>query len=135
MGLSFYNGFSPKQRLKALAYYKKEIAEGRRTLVKICQGCGQTDGLIMAHSEDYSEPFGEHIGAYTFCYRCHIMLHCRYRSPLAWDDYKRGLREGAVWTPMHWPNFAEIQATIAGDSKPKGFGNPRPTLIFDSMGI
>jgi hypothetical protein len=53
-----------------------------------CDACGQTEGPIDAHSEDYSEPFGDHIGEHALCYRCHMAIHTREKNPEAWAIYK-----------------------------------------------
>jgi hypothetical protein len=134
--MNFYNGFSPAQRVKALNWSKAERAEGKRKLkADKCMACGQTHGLIQFHSEDYSEPFGPHIGAYEFCYRCHIVLHCRHRNPIGWERYKMLLRFGFSWVPMSTPNFQRIQSTLNGTEKPVSQGEPRDNLIFDEMKI
>jgi hypothetical protein len=39
---------------------------------------------IEAHSEDYSEPFGDHIGAYGLCRGCHVMIHRWFQNPADW---------------------------------------------------
>ena len=62
-----YNGFSPVQRVQALRWLKGEYAARRRQRPTSCDGCGQTEGIIQAHSEDYGQPFGDHIGAFGFC--------------------------------------------------------------------
>tara|TARA_R100000773_G_scaffold36307_1_gene31302 strand:- start:1602 stop:1847 length:246 start_codon:yes stop_codon:yes gene_type:complete len=78
-----YNGFTPKERTDAFIWLKGEYASGRREKGKVCDACGQTKGIVEDHSEDYSYPYGDHIGKYTFCYRCHMMIHCRFRNRLA----------------------------------------------------
>ena len=94
-----YNGFSPAQRARALSWLKREYAAGRRSPPTTCDGCGRTEGIIEAHSEDYSQPFGDHIGRYGFCYRCHMMLHSRVRAPEAWARYKAELDCSAYRMP------------------------------------
>lgn len=134
--MNSYNGFSPTQRMKALHWSRAERAAGRRKpAAEKCMACGQTQGLIQFHSEDYSEPFGPHIGAYEFCYRCHIVLHCRHRNPAGWERYKLQLRFGWTWAPMHSQDFQRILATLRGDEKPIHQGEPRDNLVFDEMGI
>jgi hypothetical protein len=51
-----YNGFTSSERDRAFAWYKGELAAGRRHRPTVCDVCGQTDGVIEAHSEDYSGP-------------------------------------------------------------------------------
>jgi hypothetical protein len=43
-------------------WLEREYAAGRRARPIMCDACGQADGPIDAHSEDYSAPFGDHIG-------------------------------------------------------------------------
>jgi hypothetical protein len=75
-----YNGFSAAQRQRALAWVKKQYAAGTRQRPTRCDACSQDRGIIERHSEDYSEPFGDHIGAYALCFTCHMMVHARRRS-------------------------------------------------------
>ena len=107
--MNSYNGFEPKQRLKALRWIKKEMAEGRREpQPNTCDGCGGTDGFMEWHSEDYSEPFGDHIGQYGLCYQCHMMLHCRFRNPKKFIDYIRYIVDGYRPKPYmsrNWERF------------------------------
>jgi len=100
-----YNGFTPKERTDAFIWLKGEYASGRREKGKVCDACGQTKGIVEDHSEDYSYPYGDHIGKYTFCYRCHMMIHCRFRNRLAWSKYKDDIREGKRFEPFYTRNF------------------------------
>lgn len=92
--MNSYNGFSPAQRSRALRWLNAEYAAGRRTRPERCDACGQTAGALQAHSEDYSEPFGAHIGEHGLCYVCHMMIHCRFSAPGPWERYRRHVRSG-----------------------------------------
>lgn len=108
--MNSYNGFSPTQRMKALRWLKVEYAAGRRHPPVRCDVCGQTDGHIEAHSEDYSEPFGDNIGRWGLCYRCHMILHCRFRSPEAFRQYQEILASGKRFVAVRsraWGAFAK----------------------------
>lgn len=132
--MNWYNGFSPEQRSRALAWLKKRQAAGLFPAAATkCMATGQTAGIIDFHSEDYSEPFGPHIGAFQFCYRTHMMIHCRFKSPEAWARYLDLLRRGAVWRPCKTRDFGLIRRFLAGGGDPDGFGPPRRDLIFDRM--
>ena len=89
-----YNGFPGAQRIRARKWLNAEYAAGRRQRPTRCDACTQTAGLIQAHSEDYSSPFGDHIGAYGLCYVCHMMIHCRFRAPGVWRRYQDRVRSG-----------------------------------------
>jgi hypothetical protein len=94
-----YNGFTAWQRQTAFNWLKAEYAAGRRAKPVVCDGCGQDQGIISAHSEDYSAPFGDHIGQYGFCATCHRQVHCRFRNPLAWQAYRDAVRYRAAAGP------------------------------------
>lgn len=98
--MNSYNGFTPAQRTAALRWLNGEYAAGRRVRPTSCQVCGQTEGLIEAHSEDYSgPPYGDNIGAFGLCYRCHMMIHCRFSAPMAFDAYVQSVEDGVLWPP------------------------------------
>lgn len=107
--MSPYNGFPAVQRLRALRWANKRYADGTRQRATICDACGQTAGLLDRHSEDYSEPFGEHIGAFALCVICHLMVHCRFRSRPAWVLYCKAVAMGATFPAMLTRNFGAIR--------------------------
>ena len=112
--MNSYNGFLPAQRNRALRWIKAEYAAGRRQRHTVCQGCGQDRGVIGGHSEDYSEPFGDHIGAYGLCYTCHMMVHNRFQHPGAWDRYRAAVRKGLMFEPFRTRNFGKFCALFLG---------------------
>jgi hypothetical protein len=95
-----------------------EQAAGRRVTPGECDACGQTEGLIERHSEDYSAPFGDHIGRHGLCYTCHMMVHCRVRSPEAWRPYRDAVRAGAVFKPFHGRAFNAFAAAFLRGTLP-----------------
>src|SRR5713101_2248752 len=96
--------------MRALRWLKLEYAARRRHPPTTCDGCGQIEGVIEAHSEDYSQPFGDHIGRFGFCYRCHMMLHNRLRVPEAWERYKAEIAAGVVFKPFFVRNWYGFRA-------------------------
>src|SRR5947209_5839986 len=92
--LSAYNGFTHKERMEALAWVRREVKSGRRVHPKVCQVCGQTEA-VNGHSEDYSQPFGDHIGAFSLCQCCHLMVHFRFQHRERWETYRALIRSGA----------------------------------------
>jgi hypothetical protein len=112
--LNSYNGFEPGQRYRALRWLKGEVAAGHRRPPEVCEACGQTEGIVEAHSEDYSAPFGDHIGAYGFCYVCHMMLHCRHHDRARWDRYRQIIREGYRAPAPQGRAWGAVKAILSG---------------------
>ncbi len=131
--MNSYNGFSPKQRYRALDWLKAEYKAGRRHRPRVCDACGQTEGVIEPHSEDYSEPFGDHIGAFGLCYRCHMMIHCRFRNRQVWDAYRQAVREGKRFQALHTRNFPEVGKQLRGEAVPFEVGPPPTRLVLDEI--
>lgn len=133
--LSTYNGFGGKIREKSFRWMKREIEAGRVLPPSRCQdGCGETRGWHDYHTEDYSRPFGPHIYAYELCFRCHMMLHSRFRQPDAWRRYIDQLEAGAAYEPLM--SRREINAIwIPGwIDRPVSWGEPRgPRTFFRSL--
>ena len=104
--MNSYNGFTPKQRYAALAWLKDQHKQGLREMEPTqCEVCGQTHGKLMYHSEDYSYPFGDHIGAYALCYTCHMMIHCRFRNKAAWNIYIQSLKQNKLFEPFYFNDW------------------------------
>jgi hypothetical protein len=137
-----YNGFSPRARRAALTWLKREYAAGRRTPPTVCDACGQHEGVIDAHSEDYSTPFGDHIGRYALCYRCHMAVHCRFgRGWRQWDVYRRLIAAGAVLRPFYTRSFGRFAAEHLVPANPSAalrravvrWHQPPPRLILQEI--
>lgn len=100
-----YNGFSSEQRYRALHWLNAQYKLGARERPTSCEACGQARGIFDAHSEDYSEPFGAQTGRFGLCYRCHMMIHLRWRFPRAWDRYRERVSEGSYMTAFLGRSF------------------------------
>ncbi len=109
-----YNGFTGSQRMRALRWLQAEWSAGRRRRPTRCDVCLQEHGAIEAHSEDYSEPYGDHIGRWGLCYRCHMALHCRFRNVESFDKYSLYLSKGWRGQPMR-RNFPQFIREHAGE--------------------
>jgi hypothetical protein len=105
-----YNGFTGSQRTKAQGWLNRNWAAGTFARPDRCCACDQTEGVIDAHAEDYSEPFtyGK-LMRYPLCFVCHMMVHCRHRDPKRWALYCRLIGEG--WMPPAYltRNFPRFQ--------------------------
>ncbi len=90
-----YNGFLGPQRDRAQRWLNKEWSAGRLARPSECVACGQTEGIIQAHAEDYSEPFRAGVtDGFHLCIICHAMVHARTRSPKAWSKYRAMIEAG-----------------------------------------
>lgn len=99
--MNWYNGFSPKCRLIAFAWYKSALSSGEIEKPTECMACRSTK-KVQGHSEDYSEPFGKHIGKYHLCWRCHMWVHKRFTNQEGWERYKRSLAFPAVFREIEY---------------------------------
>jgi hypothetical protein len=131
--MNSYNGFSPRQRNRALRWLHKQYAAGRRTRPTQCDACGQTRGIVEHHSEDYSEPFGDHIAAFALCYRCHMMVHCRFRYPPAWRRYREAVAAGRTFEPIYARNFPEFARQLRGQDIPFTERAPPGRTVLDAI--
>lgn len=103
-----YNGFTAGRRQQAYNWLKLRISEGARASASApCDACGQTEGRFDLHSENYAAPYGPHIGEFTLCYPCHMMVHCRHRDAARFNAYAYMAQQGHCLAnpPQSWPVF------------------------------
>ena len=132
--MNWYNGFSPQQRARAGAWVRGQIDSGAVPRPARCLACGQAEGVLDYHTEDYSEPFGPHIYAYPLCYICHIMLHCRSKDERQWNDYKAKVRAGYRMPAMHARHFWKMLAAVKTGNGWKRVNAPMEVTLLDSLG-
>ena len=105
-----YNGFSAAQRQKSQNWLNQQWRSGALPRPCKCIACGQDKGIIDAHAEDYSEPFAaEKTDQYHLCFRCHMMVHCRFKNPGAWHNYKFSIMQGIRFKPFYSRNFPKFK--------------------------
>jgi len=109
-----YNGFSGTERMKAYRFLMAEVSEGRRSLPTRCDSCLAENCLIQPHSEDYSIPYGANVGRWGLCYRCHMILHCRFSNPHAWVNYCSVLKSGRRFDPFQKQSWGQFVAQHLG---------------------
>ena len=120
-----YNGFPSHIRSRAGVFRKRMIYELRIPKTPpACLACGQTEGAMCYHTEDYSEPHGPHTVAFEICYACHMMIHCRHRGRERWIEYCNGVLEGFTYTPIIGWNFKKFCAVYLSRK-----GLPDPIVI------
>ena len=107
-GQGWYNGYTPNERGKVGRWQNKQYAAGFPRASE-CDSCGQTEGLLFHHCEDYGEPYGAHIWKFPLCYRCHIMLHCRFFAGDAFLGYTKLVEAGYQFSPMFKMDFGALK--------------------------
>jgi hypothetical protein len=125
--LKAYNGFTPTQRNRAQAWLNKQWSAGAFNRPCRCVACGQTEGRIDAHAEDYSEPFAEHkTDAFHLCFICHMWVHCRFNNLFGWQRYKRAISSGIRYA-ARGQSFPAFKSAFLEEGWPEpAFVGPAP---------
>ncbi|MFD1145958.1 hypothetical protein [Saccharothrix hoggarensis] len=97
MGLSTYNGFSGRQREQVQRWLNEQWDSGELPRPSVCVACGQIEGIIDGHLENYDEP----TSYVDLCVTCHLLLHMRFRRAAAWLRYRERVAAGWQAPPMH----------------------------------
>lgn len=101
-----YNGFTPKQRIEGDKIIKQAIKDGvLKSLDEcVCVVCGQNEGIRHYHCEDYS-PQNILNDAKCLCWRCHMILHSRFKYPNEAKKYFEEVKQGKRYKPVYKNNF------------------------------
>lgn len=95
-----YNGFSGKQRELAGKWLNEQWSTGAIPKPSGCCVCGQTNGVIHAHSEDYSLPFmAGKTDKYPVCFNCHMIIHCKKHNQALYEKYQYLILTGTQFLP------------------------------------
>lgn len=129
-----YNGFSESQRQKAQRWLRREIELRHIPKPTRCQNCGQAEGVIQYHAEDFNEPFGAHLYQYQLCYVCKMMLFCRFRCRKAFNRYCDDLRKGKNFIPFVVPSWDRFKNLFLDNTCVFTMGPARSKLLYDTMG-
>jgi len=70
-----------------------------------CEYCSQDQGIRQWHNEDYDKP----LEVICLCWRCHMMLHSRFRAPAQFEAYLDGLAQGKKWPPVFSNDFGILE--------------------------
>jgi hypothetical protein len=130
--MNSYNGFSGAQRARAQRWLTEMWGRGILPRPCRCVACGQENGIIDAHTEDYSEPFrAGKTDEWPLCFRCHMMLHCRFSHPDAWARYRAQIAGGMRFAPMVERNFYRFRADhlFGATSVPFTVHEPREDIL------
>jgi hypothetical protein len=131
-----YNGFSGRQRSRAQTWLNRQWKAGALARPMQCVACGQSMGIIDAHAEDYSEPFAAgKTDQYHLCFTCHMMVHCRFGNPEAWQYYKSVIRRGGRFAPSYERDIGGLCARHlkARRPVPDEQGKPPDRSILDDI--
>lgn len=136
--LKTYNGFDHYARMKAGAWQNRHYAAGTLARPTACCACGQTQGAIIHHCEDYSEPFTvAKTCKYPLCYRCHTAVHCRFKSPAMWLRYRAAINAGVRYAAIPGNSFARwcAEHPRSGDNwpTPEHTGAPPAWRVLDEI--
>lgn len=111
-----YNGFTGAQRLRAQRWLTEMWSAGRLQRPVECCACGQREGALDAHAEDYSEPFAPgKTDEFHLCFRCHMMVHNRFAVPAAFEHYRVCVAGGIRFEAMlrrNWWLFRAQHLTV-----------------------
>ncbi|MBH0778807.1 hypothetical protein [Nocardia bovistercoris] len=119
--MSAYNGFSGEYRNQVQARLEDKWSSGEWPRPAECTVCGQAEGAIHGHLEDYSRP-----ETYVpLCITCHLILHMRYREPSMWEAYTRWIRDGYRPDPQtQKAGFMAVKTRFSGCSPSVWPGEP-----------
>lgn len=100
--MDHYNGYTPFERNRKLrALHKAYPGRSHPYYLGACHMCGDPHSPVAPHGEDYSEPYKwERPAVFALCATCHGRLHKRFKSPFAWEAYKRHLRRGGYGSDL-----------------------------------
>lgn len=127
-----YNGYTPAERTAAGQWIKQQRARGLRAPHTTCQVCHRRGGTVKGHSENYSAPYGPHIGEHGLCYPCHMAVHARFKHPDAFQRYAHHMREGRQYPDT--ANYTEwIRLFLAQRHMPPVINPPRDTTWLDTL--
>jgi hypothetical protein len=74
-----YKGYTPAQRMAVCPLLDEARADGRLPEPNKCSTCGQTEGSIGYHSDDYAhETLIENTR--VLCYSCHMVHHIYHNN-------------------------------------------------------
>lgn len=119
--MSPYNGFTEAQRNEAQKWLNEQWNSGAFDRPHKCCACGQTEGVLDAHAEDYSKPYQQgKTDQYHLCFTCHMMVHCRHRAPAEWKAYKANVLSGIRYAPHYSRNWMRFKSEmLEGVYKPR----------------
>lgn len=110
LALSWYNGFSPEERLAKLNVCNEKLEKGEIADASgPCMLCGDPDIPVELHSEDYGKPYlWTYPAVLSLCKTCHrFKLHGRFARPEDWQTYVAHVRRGGYSREIKDPEISK----------------------------
>lgn len=132
-----YKGWTPEFRQANLKLVNRAKEMGWVKPPKKCRRCGQREGILHLHCEDYDvshkilstafRRFPARLFAQDFekldevlepiCWTCHMMHHSEYRAKYAVRKYFESVARGFQAQPVYRSDFAIINKIISDFNK------------------
>ncbi len=133
-GEPLYNGWNRAERSRATRWKHAAGRRGEYLPPIVCSACGQDQGRIFGHWENYDPPFSA-AKDIPLCSRCHFMVHSRHRRPEQWDRYRAAIAKG--WRPPAvGASDAAVPVESTVDSRPRAWilsPTPPSILVLDRI--
>ena len=124
-----YNGWSSEFRKASLRLTNAAKKEGWIKDPKKCNRCGQTEGILHLHNENYDATYytlekvfnrspinitkeeKDKVNSVleSLCWRCHMMHHSVRRNKQAVDKYFDEVKGGKIYTPVYKHDFTILK--------------------------
>ena len=121
-----YKGWSADFRNASLKLTNRAKKMGWIPQPKECRRCGQSQGILHLHNEDYDVTYYTLADVFSrfpieitddelakinhvlepICWRCHMMHHSRGRNPRAVDHYFSEVAAGKTYPPIYRHDFS-----------------------------
>jgi hypothetical protein len=103
-----WNGWTDKERNTSARKTNRAIKDGIiPAKPSKCNRCGQTEGVLEWHNDDYSDPIKYLEG---LCYRCHMVLHCEHLNPQSAKEYWDEVGKGKRYPPSVTKNIGAVMS-------------------------
>ena len=111
-----YKGWTAEERQDSLKLTKQAIKSGSIPKPCKCNRCGQDEGIIDYHNEDYSHPtkYLEQL-----CFVCHLIHHSERRNPIGRRNYFAAVAFGYRAAPAYTRSLGIIAQILSHFQKGK----------------
>lgn len=107
----------------------RQVAAGELPPPTVCIVCGQCEGALDMHLENYDQP----AAYFPMCLTCHLMLHSRFHRKTRYLHYRS--RVGGGWRGPALPRvggFDQFNRAYSATSWPSGTcGSPLGRTVLD----